>query len=375
MTEFIYLNDPIICSVDLNVAPQTNCTYKVYIKDINSPNDWELIYTGSLYYIKPCNIVLNDILQSYTNDFYWFDNKYYSDRPSKADYTHMYFNIKVDVTYTIGAQSYFIYNIFNGYRSPNMPVIKAFDPTSKVVLYPSYRYGYNVRPRIPALNAYDASPFRFPCYVFKNNTVSSISLGIYRDGFPESVINPDYNSQSSNWSPLADTSLSFDTISLVTGDKASIGVSNGEKYVILCDVDNKPADYYLLWVNRLGAAQCQPFCKKSILKESVKTNYLTRINSSISPISLQSLNAQSPYNKTVEYTWTLNSHWLTYDEYNEFESLMTSKNVYLFDYKTNMMHEVVVSNSAWEYKDSNNTRRPFNLTIDVKKASTDNIVY
>lgn len=381
MAEFTYLNDPILVGVQTNgstvIQPNTPCTYKVMIRDVSGRIDssaYQLIYVGSLYYTKPCYITLNDIVQSYVNDFYWFDYNDYPDRPNKDDMSFMFLDLYVEVSDNAGHKlDYWIDNIFNGYRTPNLGDIKLFDPNGNVPISPSYRNGYNVRPRVPSLKDYSSSDFKFPCYVFINKSVLSLKLGLYNEGLPETEI----ESLSPMKCPLHNTTITYNHLHNVTGPNRSFGISTGDKYVLLCDVDDNPADYYLMWINRHGASQCQPFCKKDTLKETVKTNYMTRLNNNTTATynHRMQLNPQVPYSKSVEYTWTLNSHWLTYDEYNEFESLLTSKYVYLFDYKHNTVYDVVVSNANWEYKNPKNTKKPFNLTIDVKKASTDNIIY
>lgn len=379
MAEFIYLNDPILAPVQTDgsteIPTNTTCTYRVYIKNVGRPSsEYELIYIGSLYYTKPCYITLNDIVQSYVNDFYWFDYNSYPDRTDKGDLSYMYFDVKVDIQSITGSvQTDYIYNIFNGYRTPNLGDITAFDPTQNTPLCPSYRYGYNVRPRVPSLKNHKSSDFRFPCYVFVNDAVSSLTLGIYNEGLPET----DIQTMTSLKRPLQNITVNYDQLKGVSGTNRSFGVSTGDKYTLICDIDETPADFYLMWVNRHGSSQCQPFCKKTTLKETVKTNYTTRPNNNTMPTynHRMQLNPQVPYSKTVDYTWTLNSDWLTYDEYNEYESLLTSKYVYLYDYKHNTVYDVVVSTTSWEYKHNKNTKKPFNLTIDVKKASADNIIY
>ena len=379
MAEFIYLNDPILAGVQTDgsttIQPNTPCTYKVYIRDVQRLSDeWKLIYVGSLYYTKPCYITLNDIAQSYTNDFYWFDYNSFIDRPDKSDLSFMYFDIMVEIQDNANHSQYaYVYNIFNGYRTPNVGDVTAFDPSANTPLYASYRYGYNVRPRIPSLKDLSKSDFKFPCYVFVNNATTNLSLGLYNEGLPETTI----QTISPISRPLQYIDITYNHLHNVTGPNRSFGISTGDKYTIICDIDDTPADYYLMWINRYGSSQCQPFCKKNTLKESVKTNYMTRLNNNTTATynHRMQLNPQIPYSKTVEYTWTLNSDWLTYNEYNEFESLLTSKYVYLFDYKHNTIYDVVVSTANWEYKHSKNTKKPFNLTIDVKKASADNIIY
>lgn len=375
MSDLLYLNDPLMLGLNLSLSTPQTVSYKVYIKDIGAKTDWEMIYTGSIYYVKPCSVILNDIIQTYVNDFYWFNFDLYADRPVKVDYTHMYFNIKTEVSYDNTTSTHTINNIFNGYRSPNGGYTTAFDPTGSDALKSAHEYGFNVRPRVPSLKKYESSPFSFPCYVYKNNTVNKLALGLYKNDSLVSIKDNAWLTIYDTDSPIVDTSLYL--LDLRITDASSIGVSANGDNAILCDIDSNPADYYLLWINRFGAAQCQPFCKKNTLKESVKTNYITRPNNNTAATNnhrLQ-LNPQVPYSKTVEYTWTLNSDWLTYDEYNEFESLLTSKYVYLFDYKHNTVYDVVVSTANWEYKNPKNTKKPFNLTIDVKKASVDNIIY
>lgn len=127
-------------------------------------------------------------------------------------------------------------------------------------------------------------------------------------------------------------------------------------------VTDEHSEFYIAWINRYGQFQCQPFCKKWEMKEKVTTaNTVTLTDETV------------PYRKTTEFSWTLNSDWLTYAEHDEYESLLISKYVYLFNSQSNEGYFVNVTDANWIFKNTTNTKKPFNLTVNVTKSQKQNI--
>lgn len=129
-------------------------------------------------------------------------------------------------------------------------------------------------------------------------------------------------------------------------------------------VDECPSDYYLIWIDRTGAYQCQPFNGKVTLSESLSTNY-----------RYDSIDTEIPFNKKVTDKWNLNSNWLTYEEYKAYESIFTSKYLYLFDTKNDEGWEVVLDTNKWTEKTKENKDKMFNLQLDMHSARPQNILY
>jgi hypothetical protein len=99
------------------------------------------------------------------------------------------------------------------------------------------------------------------------------------------------------------------------------------------------------------------------MKETVKTDNLTTI-----------YNETIPYHKTTQFSWTLNSEWLTVKEHDEFESILTSKYLLLYNTKTWQGYYVNATDTNWTFRNHTNTKKPFNLTINLSEIRKSNIV-
>lgn len=145
------------------------------------------------------------------------------------------------------------------------------------------------------------------------------------------------------------------------GDIVPDDVSNS---VILAQFDSCNADYYLIWCDRTGGYQCQPFHKKTTMTEDIQTTTITNI-----------LDETRPMLRAVSNSWQLNSDWLSYDEYKAYESIFTSPYTYLFDVKHNELTPVICTEKKWVEKTKSNNNKPFNLKITVTANITQNILY
>lgn len=135
-------------------------------------------------------------------------------------------------------------------------------------------------------------------------------------------------------------------------------VPDNELFAVENAVIDEHSEFYIAWINRYGQFQCQPFCKKWEMTEKTTTSNIVSLT-----------NETIPYLKNNEFNWTLNSHWLTYPEHTEFESLLTSKYVYLFNNQSNEGYFVNVKNADWTFKNNTNTNKPFNLTVNLTKST------
>lgn len=134
--------------------------------------------------------------------------------------------------------------------------------------------------------------------------------------------------------------------------------------IIIAEYDTCNADYYLIWCDRTGGYQCQPFSKNSTLTEDIATSTL-----------INSYDEERPYLKSITNKWTLNSDWLSFDEYQAYESIFTSPYTYLFDTKFNELTPVICTDKTWSEKTNKNTKKPFNLKITVTENRKQNILY
>lgn len=366
---FRYLSDNLSVVVD---PPQTgNIPYRVeMIPAFQSESYFTIIYRGSVYCNgEPVRIYLNDIIETNMDDYGWFRNMTITDGETSSFQRGTYVDVRVVLELVGGIEErYYLSDVLNGHLTPDMERELRFDVDAPVYVKPFIDLGYKVVPHIPygtkswideGMNV----GFNLPVKMFINSDVDGVRIHI---NDPEGNTIVDVGKDSIAYSligfNISDTFLKMGPPIEGEGYTVSVAYDNEDKTLAIIDYD--PAEYYLMWVNRHGAVQCQPFCRKNTLNENITSSYITTLTN-------ESVNSH----KSVEFTWTLNSHWLTYNEHGEFESLLVSKYVWLYDVKMGWFYPVNVTDSKWSYKNPNNNKRPFNLTVNVKSSQTQNIVY
>lgn len=369
MSKYKYLSDNIILSFQLpDKYTSSTVPYAVYL----TPDHYNPIYVGTIFCTGGMQqLHLNDIIESVSDDFGWFRTQ-----SQNTNQTGVLMNFRIDFDNSI---TYYLHDVLNAYRIPNTAKEDVFTDDSGEIKLMS-EYGNGMRPRIPAYIAEDSDFFL------------STNINVYADDASQKYGVAIYGKTTSN--PETTCFLNFKTYDIngiieqpvIKGDVLQhiaqyadndnntelylgIGkVTNGvydksQTFNKLCDIDKCPADFYLCWLNRYGVYQCQPFHKKWEMTENVTTSNRATI-----------YNETVPYHKTTQFNWVLNSDWLSYKEHDEFESLLTSKYVYLYNSQTQEGHYVNVTDSDWTFRNAKNTKRPFNLTINVSKSTKTNIV-
>lgn len=126
-----------------------------------------------------------------------------------------------------------------------------------------------------------------------------------------------------------------------------------------------PKGYFLLWQDRLGSGQCQPFEMVSTYSEEITGSEITNY-----------YGKRSLYKVEVQPKWKLNSGWLTDDEYRAYESLFVSPWIKLYNADENACYEVILKDRAYTEKTfGNQGRRLFNLSVEVEQVETQGILY
>lgn len=274
----------------------------------------DLIYKGTLYYTGATDIYIKDIIETYLTDYSWFD---------KVGHTEGGWQANAMLVFNTGEQfeSDVIYN-------------RTVIPTVEISHIPS------IVPNNPS----DEFFFGWLCPTASTKVSPTNSTS---DAFTEHFY-PSNGHTTVIWNDL--------------GVKTLFRLTNQAQKIAVTDDHN--SRFYLLWITRDNDYMCRPFCKKSTLNESVSTTYIHTIN-----------NRKNPYLKNSTFTWTLNSDWLTYNEHNVYESLLISPVTYLYDNETGKMYRVNVTDAEWTEKNSNNNKKPFNMTVTVEMADENKITY
>ena len=306
------LSDEIKIHIDyINVPVGTMVEYDLVVDD-------DVIYKGALYYTGPTDIYVKDIVESWVTEYSWFKT------PNVQEHTMFKYSFKVIARFSTGDEfeSNTIYN-------------RTEIPTVTLKTIPS------ILPKQPS----DEFFFGWLCptantKISTSNSTTNVIADWTYSSTGHTVVN--------EWSRKGLT-----TVYRLTNQAQKIAIT-----------DDHNSRFYLLWITRNNDYMCRPFCKKNILTESVTTNYVYSVT-----------NRKNPYMKASTYSWKLNSDWLTYDEHNVYESLLISPIVYLYDNIEGKMYRVNVVDTEWTEKNANNTKKPFNMTVNVELADEKTISY
>ena len=132
----------------------------------------------------------------------------------------------------------------------------------------------------------------------------------------------------------------------------------------VANVDSCPAPYYLIWMDRTGAYQCQPFTKRVDFTESISTVNVNNMQGD-----------ERPYEKDVTPQWVLHTDWMSDDDHKAYESILTSPYIYLYDTENDLGWYVNCTDSSWTDKVYKNQKKMFYLTINLKAIGKQELVY
>lgn len=366
-----YLSEIIYLDFNLPDLAGQNISYNV-----TDTNTGKLLYKGSVYVTgESQRLYLNDIISTMNDTYKWF--RY----PQTGQVLNAPFKSNITITFN-GDKTYTVDDIVHITKVPYSTTSYSI-PTDDIIV----PLGTKVIPRIPRRLLAEGGENRiFTMFTFAmNDTVKTLDTHALR------LYNGD-DSMILNLSAMYIESLPVDNVFkfvfgvdriVFIGNKLGFEEPNMEysncylglqaqsrdlsvstPVARVCNIDDCSADYYVMWINRYGTWQSQPLHSKWEMKEKVTTNSITTVYDETIPCS-----------KMSEYSWQLNTDWLTYDEHDEFESLLTSKYVFLYNTKNSIGEYVTVTDSNWTFKNGVNTKKPFNLTLNLTKSIKQNIVF
>lgn len=382
----LYLSDDLIVSLTLDRAYlNTYFDYTITKKEVFS-SDESIIYTGRVYYYEyGQRIYLNDIISTHSTTYniptsenvvggttYVNQNK---------DGVFQVFKINLSQNGSF-VQSYEIGPVLSYYKDLDLPKGSYIDLNS-TGFYNVLEQRTNILPRIPKLDSYEnntpgfSNNFYFSAlWIPTNSFFASSTIGSQpkyklvsknNDGLTLNYV--DYDGGNFVHSENFD---GYDLSQLTSADAVEIGIcainaddiESEVNYKKVANIDICPADYYLIWYDRTGAYQCQPFSKRSLHSENITSNNL-----------VNTLEETRPYEKLVENKWTINSDWLTDEEYKAYESILTSPYHYLYDSKLNTGWWVNCGDKTYTQKTFKNQKRMFNMTVNLTANKNQRMLY
>ena len=132
---------------------------------------------------------------------------------------------------------------------------------------------------------------------------------------------------------------------------------------VIAEFDKCYSHYYLMWQDRFGGIQSQPFNDKMTYSETFSVtetqNYANQRRKSF----IQ-----------VQPKWKLNSDWISEDVYPIYESIFVSPILKLYDAYEDKIYDVIVSGDYTE-KTYRNEKKLLNLTLNLESITKQNIIY
>jgi hypothetical protein len=115
------------------------------------------------------------------------------------------------------------------------------------------------------------------------------------------------------------------------------------------------SDYYLSWIDRTGGWNCQPFDGRYDFSEQFKTETTTNL-----------FKERRPMRKEVSGKWSLNTKFLTEEDYKMYEPILWSKYLYLYDVRNDKGFYVIVTNTTYNEKLFKNEKGLFTFGVEVE---------
>ena len=139
--------------------------------------------------------------------------------------------------------------------------------------------------------------------------------------------------------------------------------NNVSQYRRIAIIEACKSRYYLLWQDRYGSYQSQPFKGKMEFSEDIKNNEYVDYTGK-----------RHKYNVQIQPKWKINSGWLTDDVFPFYESIYSSPILKLYDTETQTEYDVIVNDNYVEKK-YENEKTMLNIQLKLEATEIQNITY
>lgn len=140
--------------------------------------------------------------------------------------------------------------------------------------------------------------------------------------------------------------------------------SNVSQYRKVAEIKSCKERYYLLWQDRYGSYQSQPFKGKMEYSEDITNEEI-----------LSYTGRRRKSNVIIQPKWKLNSGWLKEQLFPFYESIFISPILKLYDTKTRHEYDVILKDTPYVEKKYNNDRKLLSIELNLEAAETQNIIY
>ena len=395
-----YLNERITQQIDLGTV-QTKGMYKYEVQSTDrlEQSGWNTIFVGNYYNNaeRYHTFDITDLCRSRKRNIHTtFGNSIDSDVFTVEQYRIIV--TKSDNTTVTGSAI----NVAHVYQYPNVqksalilhPASKFFDITTansfdvSLLLqgYTRYRTGINnlyLCPRYPLVNDEQylnrGDTMTFGATIEIGSSVQGVTLFSVAAGADYTDTNEWYGSYSLQH--LGDEGYSHTFFKsygyfLNTSNKGGVPMNtdywvymtwensnNVSQYRRIAIIEACKSRYYLLWQDRYGSYQSQPFNGKMEYSENITNSEYVSYTGE-----------RHKYNVQVQPKWKLNSGWLKEDLFPFYESIYVSPILKLYDTETETEYDVILNDNYVEKKYVNE-KKLLSIELNLEATEKQNITY
>jgi hypothetical protein len=139
--------------------------------------------------------------------------------------------------------------------------------------------------------------------------------------------------------------------------------NNVSQYRRIAIIEACKSRYYLLWQDRYGSYQSQPFNGKMEYSEDITNSEYVSYTGN-----------RYKYNVQVQPKWKINSGWLTEDLFPFYESIYVSPILKLYDTQTQTEYDVIL-NDKYTEKKYVNEKKLLSIELNLEATEKQNIIY
>ena len=140
--------------------------------------------------------------------------------------------------------------------------------------------------------------------------------------------------------------------------------SSVSQYRKVAEIKSCKERYYLLWQDRYGSYQSQPFKGKMEYSEDITNEEI-----------LSYTGRRRKSNVIVQPKWKLNSGWLKEQLFPFYESIYVSPILKLYDTKTGHEYDVILKDTPYVEKKYLNDKKLLSIELNLEATQTQNIIY
>lgn len=140
--------------------------------------------------------------------------------------------------------------------------------------------------------------------------------------------------------------------------------SNKRQYRKVAEINSCKERYYLLWQDRYGSYQSQPFKGKMEYSEDLTNEEI-----------LSYTGRRRKSNVVIQPKWKLNSGWLKEQLFPLYESIYVSPILKLYDTKTQHEYDVILKDTPYVEKKYLNDKKLLSIELNLEATQTQNIIY